>query len=50
MYTKEDIIKAIKIINDEVTDDCTWSGVIILATTILNISEEEINNILNMGF
>lgn len=50
MYTKEDIIKAIMAINDEVTDDCTWAGVMILATTLLNMEEEEINNILNTGF
>jgi len=42
MYSETDIIKSLKIASREITDDCSWSGAIILAEIILDKSEDSI--------
>lgn len=45
-FETEDIIESIKRLSREVTDDCTWSGVEMLACELLGCSEETLAEML----
>ncbi len=47
MYTKDDILRALKKASEEVTDDCQMAGVLTAGALILGISEDAVNEELN---
>ena len=46
-YSESDIIKSLKIASREITDDCSWSGAIVLAAIILDKSEDSVMELID---
>ena len=42
VWTKEDVIEAIKKASEEVTNDCSYSGVLTLGAILLGVSEDTV--------
>ena len=46
-FEAEDIITTVRSVSNTVTDDCTWSGVLLLACELLGCSEETLIAVLD---
>lgn len=42
---KDDVIETVKALKDAVEDDCTWSGVLLMAAELLGVSIDTVNDI-----
>ena len=46
-FEAEDIVTTVRYLSKTVTDDCTWSGVLLLACELLGCSEETLMAVLD---
>lgn len=41
-FEAEDVLETVRELSEKVTDDCTWSGAVLFACSLLGCSEERL--------